>query len=110
MSKQIMFKNIRTKIWIYPSETAAWHFVTIPKKESAAIQKCQERKSRRGWGSIPVEAIIGKTTWDTSVFPDKRSGCYLLPVKLSVRQKEEIGDGDVVTLNLTIRNSEKKVL
>lgn len=50
---------------------------------------------RRGFGSIRVEAQIGKTAWRTSVFPTKE-GTYLLPVKESVRDKEGLTIGESV--------------
>ena len=41
------------KVWLYPSDAGAWHFVTVPKEISSTIK---ERFSvvKRGWGSIPV--------------------------------------------------------
>lgn len=86
------------KLWRYPGD-AAWYFVSVPKKESEKIKK--NIKVKRGWGSVRVRAKSGKTSWDTSVFPDKRSGMYLLPVKLSVRRKEGMDEGEPVTISLT---------
>jgi hypothetical protein len=88
--------KVSDKVWIYPSETAQWHFVNVPKKESAEITK-NFGAVKRGWGSLPISVTIGKTTWTTSIFPDKRFGCYLLPIKSEVRKKEEIlVDDDIV--------------
>lgn len=58
--------------------------------------------SRRGWGSVRVEATIGTTTWTTSVFPDAKTGSFLLPIKKEVRNAEGIGEGDRVRFTLTI--------
>lgn len=58
---------------------------------------------KRGWGSLPVMATIGKTTWKTSIFPDKKRGAYLLPIKAEVRKKEEIEKDDMVALLLEVR-------
>ena len=87
--------KLATKLWKYPGP-AAWYFLTIPKKESVAIKKKQEGKLRRGWGSVRVRVVIGTTSWDTSVFPDSSSGCYLLPVKALVRKKEGLMEGENV--------------
>jgi hypothetical protein len=76
---------------------AGWHFVTLPKKESDEIKKNFGAK-KRGWGSLRVTATIGKTTWKTSIFPDKKAGAYLLPLKAEVRKKEGIGEGDAFKL------------
>lgn len=87
------------KVWLYPGETAQWHFVTIPKKESREI-KDRFKGISRGFGSVPVEVMLGITTWKTSIFPDKRSGTYFLPLKASVRKVEDIEAGDIVDFSL----------
>lgn len=81
---------------------AGWHFLTIPKKESENIKK-KFGNMKRGWGSLPVRITVGKTTWDTSIFPDKSSGTYLLPLKAMVRKKEGIFAKDRITFFLEIR-------
>jgi hypothetical protein len=94
--------SFTAKLWIYPGQ-AAWHFITLPKKESATVKE-KHGKGARGFGSLPVEAKIGKTIWKTSIFPDSKSGTYLLPVKAAVRKKEEIEEGEPVSVKLTVRN------
>lgn len=79
----------------------AWHFVTVPKKESADIKA--RVPLRRGWGAVPVEVTIGATTWHTSIFPDSKVGAYILPLKASVRKKERASKGDTVVIKLRIR-------
>ena len=49
-----------------------------------------------------VHVRIGETVWATSVFPEKASGSYLLPVKKSVREKEGFDAGDKVTVRLDL--------
>jgi hypothetical protein len=46
---------------------------------------------------------IGQTVWKTSIFPDSKSGSYLLPLKAEVRKKEKIGVGDTLTFSIEIR-------
>ena len=81
---------------------AGWAFIALPKKESAEI-KARFAKKQRGWGSLPVSVTIGKTKWKTSIFPDRKAGVYLLPLKAKVRKKEEIIAGDAVTVFLDIK-------
>lgn len=76
------------KLWLYSGE-GAWCFVTLPKKYGDEIRTITD-VPRRGFGSIRVRAQIGSMTWDTSIFPDKRSGSYILPVKKEVRQKSDL--------------------
>ena len=92
--------KVRAKVWLYPAMDG-WHFVHVDKKQSTEIKE-KHSKIRRGFGSLPVEVTIGKTTWNTSIFPDK-DGSYLLPLKAPVRKKERIGDGDTITFTFRIR-------
>ena len=55
-----------------------------------------------GWGSLRVTATIGGTTWRTSVFPDAKSGAFVLPLKAEVRRREGIGAGDRVAVAVEI--------
>ncbi len=84
------------KIWLYPGDMAAWHFITLTKSVGKEIKE-NFGKGARGFGSLRVEVTIGKITWQTSIFPDRISGSYFLPVKAKVRKLEEIEVGDLVT-------------
>lgn len=57
-----------------------------------------------GWGSVRVRAVLGGSAWDTSIFPDAKSGTYLLPLKASIRAKEGVGHDDAVVVVLTLRS------
>ena len=94
--------KLKAKVWLYPGETAAWHFVTLPKKEGQEIKERYKAVSK-GWGSLPVEVTVGATTWKTSIFPDKTSGSYLLPLKAAVRKREEIEESDTISFTLKVR-------
>jgi hypothetical protein len=79
----------------------AWHFVTLPKLQSGEINLLAEQ-SKSLWGSIRVTATVGKTSWKTSIFRDKKLDAYLLPVKADVRKMEEIAAGDEITVTLEV--------
>ncbi|MCH7604898.1 DUF1905 domain-containing protein [Patescibacteria group bacterium] len=66
------------KVWLY-SGMAGWHFVTLPRKQSKEIEDLYSGILKRGWRSLQVTVIIGTTSWNTSIFPDKKSGTYMLP-------------------------------
>src|SRR5262249_6901770 len=51
---------------------------------------------RRGFGSVRVAVTVGSTSWRTSIFPDSKTGAYLLPVKKAVRAAERLEAGDQV--------------
>lgn len=82
---------------------AGWHFITLPKKDAEHIKK-NFGGIKRGFGSIKVMATIRKTSWKTSIFPDKKAGSYLLPVKTEVRKKEHIHENDIIEITLEINN------
>lgn len=92
---------MKSQVWLYPG-MAGWHFINIPKKESLEITENFKEK-KKGWGSLPVTSTIGKTSWDSSIFPDKKSGMYLLPLKASVRKTEKISAEDKVTFTIKLR-------
>lgn len=93
--------SFETKVWLYPGETAAWHFVTLPFKEADSIKQLFG-KTRKGWGSLRVRVKIGSSTWETSIFPDTKSKSYLLPLKAAVRKKEQLSAGSAVHVDLEI--------
>lgn len=87
-----------TPLWLWNGK-GAWHFVTLPVDDSQIIRMAVPR---RGWGSVRVKARIGETSWATSIFPDSKSGAYLLPVKAEVRKAEGIAPGDAVEVALSL--------
>jgi len=93
--------KMREKVWLYPG-MAGWHFVSVSKKASKSIKQLFGN-SERGFGSIPVVVTVGKTSWKTSIFPDKKSGKYLLPLKAEVRKKESITAGKTLAYSIEIR-------
>ena len=78
---------------------APWYFVAVPDDESHDIADVA-RDVTYGWGCIPVEAQIGSTTFETSLFP--KDGRYLVPVKVAVRRAERIELGSSVEVSLTL--------
>ena len=77
-----------------------WHFVYAGDKESKKLRELPRAK-KAGFNSIKVRCKLGKTTWDTSLFPSKE-GPYLLAVKASVRNQEGVGDADLVRIDCII--------
>lgn len=90
----------RSRVLVYPG-FAAWRFLYLPTKDSQKLKRTYGAHAK-GWGSLPVEAMIGKTRWKTSIFPDKRSSCYLLPLRKEVRVAEGIDDEDTVNFAIEL--------
>lgn len=93
------------EIW-YWRGPAPFYFVTVPELISQEIHAVAGEVSY-GWGAIPVRARIGATTWQTSMFP--KEGLYALPVKVAVRQAEQIEEGDVVTAHLELEPGRSQI-
>lgn len=49
---------------------------------------------------VPVEVRLGRSRWRTSLFP--KGGGYVLPLRDSVRNKEEIALDDIVHVRLVV--------
>jgi hypothetical protein len=92
--------SFRGELWHYPEE-AGWHFITLPQDLADEIGD-EAAPFRKGFGSVKVTASIAGNSWSTSIFPDSKSGSYLLPVKKAIRTAAGIRDGDDVDVELVL--------
>lgn len=92
--------NFQSQLWLYQGK-GAWFFITLPPEESLRI-KLVTVSQRKGWGAVRVSATIGKTTWQTSIFPYAKAAAYILPVKADIRKKEKITAGDIVIVKIKL--------
>lgn len=82
------------------NDKGAWRFARVPEKISAQIKEMQKGEPRRGWGAIYARAKIKKSEWVTSIFPDRYSATYILPLKKEIRFQENLYDG--ININVAI--------
>jgi hypothetical protein len=87
------------ELW-YWRGPAPFHFVTVPDGASAALHAISADVSY-GWGMIAVTVRIGRSAWETSLWP--KGGRYVVPIKDAVRGSERLVVGDTVTVQLVIR-------
>jgi len=92
--------KVRSKVVPYPG-MGGWHFLYVDKKQSEVI-RTKHHVKKAGFGSIRVAVTLGKSKWNTSIFPDKQSGTYLLPLKKAIRHAEGIDAGDTVSFTIRI--------
>ncbi|QGN50835.1 DUF1905 domain-containing protein [Micromonospora sp. WMMC415] len=83
--------------WRGPSP---YHFVTVPREWADVVRQLASGVTY-GWGMVPVEVRLGRSRWRTALFP--KDGGYVLPLRNSVRNKEEIELNDVVHVRLVVR-------
>lgn len=83
----------RAVLWRWAGASGGnWFFLRLTGEVAEAISALAlmrrlESGRRRGWGSLKVEAQIGATRWQTSIFPGE-GDTWLLPVKKAVREAE----------------------
>jgi uncharacterized protein DUF1905 len=89
------------ELWLYPGK-GGWTFITLPKECADQIRFYTGAKKGRAWGMIKVKARIDTSDWETTIWPDKASGSFLLPVKAAVRKAQKIAAGDRAEVTLTV--------
>ncbi|MBW8302151.1 MAG: DUF1905 domain-containing protein [Hydrogenophaga sp.] len=80
----------------------SWHFVTLPADVAFAI-RCVTGNSRSGWGMVAVTAEIAGVAFRTSLFTEKASSSYLLPVKAAVRKAARLKTGDRINVRIALQ-------
>ena len=83
------------------ADPGSWSFVTLPLDVADDVRDSLVVPPR-GFGSVKVDVEVGESRWSTSVFPDKDSGSYVLPVKQAVRRAAGIEEGDLVTVTFRL--------
>ena len=86
------------ELW-YWRGPAPFHFVTVPEEACVGLRAMAALVSY-GWGMIPASVHIGKSQWDTALFP--KDGRYVLPVKDVVRKAEGLSLGDPVNVRVVV--------
>ncbi len=89
--------EIQEKVWF--NQKGRWHFVKLSKDLSQDI-KFLAYEAKHAWGSVRVCACLKGVSWVTSLFPDKRQGIYLLPIKHKVCLQANIAPGDLLQVRL----------
>ena len=84
-----------------PPAKGSWHFMIIDTGAASQIRSASAGRSG-GWGSVKVSAKLGKTQWQTSLFPHKQTSGYMLPLKADVRKREHVNEGDEIEVTLTV--------
>ncbi|MFF5292231.1 DUF1905 domain-containing protein [Paractinoplanes globisporus] len=97
-----MLVDFEAELWVWEARRDdSWTFVSLPVDASDEIRDLTDGQ-RRGFGSVRVEARVGVTTWRTSIFPDAKSGAYVLPVKKAVRTAQSLAPGDTVRVTVEV--------
>ncbi len=89
------------ELWSWRGKKTDWIFITLPDDVSEHARYFTGH-IQRGFKSLKVNAQIGDSQWQTSMFPSKARQAYLLPVKKSIREAQNIGPGDATKVKITL--------
>ncbi|HYF13371.1 MAG TPA: DUF1905 domain-containing protein [Candidatus Paceibacterota bacterium] len=92
--------TIEGEVVRYPGP-GGWYFVQADKEISDELRRSAHTK-KVGWGYIKVKAKVGETSWETTLFPTKNNGPYLIAIKTDVRKVEHISEKDTVRINVAL--------
>ncbi len=93
MSKVYKFK---ASVWLWPG-VGGWHFVNVPVKIS------EEIRVKYGKGMIKINALVKGVSWNTSLFPHKKSKGYLLCLKNNIRKSVGVYENDTINVSFNIK-------
>ena len=75
------------EVWLWSGKKTDWWFITMPQDMSdqpSILPNMCSAVSK----SLKVNARIGGSEWQTSMFPSKERKSYLLPIKKAIRDAE----------------------
>lgn len=96
--------KFRGEIW-YWRGPSPFHFVTVPEPQAQEIRDVANEVTY-GWGMVPVDVCVGGTKFYTALWP--KNGGYIVPIKDVVRKTEEVDEGDVIDIRMTIKRRHEK--
>ncbi len=97
----MMFKyTFSSTISLFPGPSD-WYFIDLPKDISDEIKDVTSM-NRRGFGAVRVDVELGKSKWQTSIFPHSKNGVYMLPLKRQIRQENNLDYDDAVEVELVL--------
>ena len=95
--------SFTAEVWEHEGP-AAWHFVSLPEALADEIEATYGHRAG-GFGSLRVEVAVGETRWSTSIFPDRKRGTYVLPLRKEVRVAEQLVAGAPAEVAMVVLNT-----
>jgi hypothetical protein len=95
--------EFEAELWVWAARRDdSWTFVTLPADASEEIRDRVAAGPRRGFGSVRVRAVVGGSSWTTSIFPAAARNAYVLPIKRAVRTAESLAEGDTAVVTVEV--------
>lgn len=85
---------------------APFYFVRVDQATSDDI-KTFAKHITYGWGVLPAYGKVGKTEFETALFP--KDGAYLVPIKDALRKGENLEIGDTIKIQLNLGKRPKSL-
>jgi|tagenome__1003787_1003787.scaffolds.fasta_scaffold20813117_3 hypothetical protein len=95
---EILAVEFQGEVWQWRGP-APYYFITVP-EEPASLLRALSAMVTYGWGMIPVRVSIGRSTWQTALWP--KDGRYVVPIKKVVRLGERLDEGQIVGVRLAV--------
>lgn len=92
--------SFTAELGVWEGKGAAWVLAHLPLDDSDEIREIVPNP--RGFGSIRVRVAIDEIEWLTSIFPDSKSGRYIVFIKAPIRKKANVDIGDTVDFRITL--------
>ncbi|WP_330179529.1 DUF1905 domain-containing protein [Nocardia sp. NBC_01503] len=96
--------SFTSELWVWEGP-ASWYFTSLPEEVADEIEQ-EHGHLAGGFGSVRVRVAVGGSKWATSLFPDRKRGTYMLPMKKPVRVAEGLDVGDSFQVELEVVGSE----
>ena len=93
--------QFEAELWQWEARRETVLLVSLPPDVSEEIGERALALPRAGFGAVRVTVTVGKTSWQTSIFP-AAADRYVLPVKKAVRTAEDLKLGDPFTVRLEL--------
>jgi hypothetical protein len=95
--------EVAGKVGLWPSSKpdGGWHYLIVKGRTAMEIRYAALGRTG-GFGSIKVRARMEKTEWQTSLFPHRDSGGFIILLKAEVRRREGVSAGKRIKMRLTI--------
>jgi hypothetical protein len=88
------------QVWQHASP-GGWCFVSLPVELAKEI-RTHLQQEEQGWGRLKATATINKSTWATAIWFDTKHHTYLLPIKATIRKKENIHPEAIVQVSIDL--------
>lgn len=75
--------------------------MSMPQSLSQEV-RVNHQSSEEGWGRLKAEVTLKNLTWKSAIWYDTKYQGYLVPIKGEIRRKGKVGEGDILTLCVSL--------